>query len=295
MSNDEKVLSDLSALQDRIDLCREMLQAGDKNSDILLDVVGFLEACCPRVVELIEAGAAGVLEESTLMKCLEVNDALLGTLGDEKSGVLKNMSPAVASAAPTPAPAPVPAPAPAPAPLAGKKQNHLPPHKQIQKQTIPSQPVVHDPFATDLLVPAASATATSTATASAAATSTATSTSTATTAATTSTTTTATTTPNTESIANQFDSLQLTAEEPAKLAQPSLLRAPSGSTNQPQLQPQTHTTISAAADDDPFATLPPAVPQTANTLKSDAAAAAAADVAIDIDPFASFLDDRKKD
>jgi len=41
-----------------------------------------LEACAPRMVELVEAAAQGALIESTLIKCLEINDRLLKVLSD---------------------------------------------------------------------------------------------------------------------------------------------------------------------------------------------------------------------
>ncbi|EJK71030.1 hypothetical protein THAOC_07562, partial [Thalassiosira oceanica] len=61
---DVKVQSDLSALSEQISLVRSMLKlAGPlssiKEDEALLAVIGFLEACAPRMVELIEA-AAGV-------------------------------------------------------------------------------------------------------------------------------------------------------------------------------------------------------------------------------------------
>ena len=54
---DTKVLTDLKTLSDQIDLCVEMLkeQNGkvDTSNDALLGVIGFLEACVPRMVELV--------------------------------------------------------------------------------------------------------------------------------------------------------------------------------------------------------------------------------------------------
>lgn len=83
---DTKVLSDLKTLSDQIDLCVEMVkeQNGkiDSTNDALLGVIGFLEACVPRMVELVEAAAQGILLESTLETCLSVNDRLLKVLSD---------------------------------------------------------------------------------------------------------------------------------------------------------------------------------------------------------------------
>lgn len=55
-------------------------------NEALLAVIGFLEACAPRMVELVEAAAQGVLKEETFEKCLVVNDRLLKTLGDLDNG-----------------------------------------------------------------------------------------------------------------------------------------------------------------------------------------------------------------
>ena len=54
---DTKVLSDLKTLSDQIDLCVEMVkeQNGklDTTNEALLGVIGFLESCVPRMVELV--------------------------------------------------------------------------------------------------------------------------------------------------------------------------------------------------------------------------------------------------
>ena len=81
-NRDAKVLEDLQTVEERITLCQEMTAAVSETDEALLAVVGFLEACAPRIVDLIEAGASGVLTEATLMKCLEVNDKLLAALSD---------------------------------------------------------------------------------------------------------------------------------------------------------------------------------------------------------------------
>ena len=77
---DTKVMSDLDTLTEQITLCSEMLKEKqgkvDDSDEALLGVIGFLEACAPRMVELVEAAAQGELKESTLMKCLEINDRL---------------------------------------------------------------------------------------------------------------------------------------------------------------------------------------------------------------------------
>mmetsp|Transcript_881 Transcript_881/g.1805 ORF Transcript_881/g.1805 Transcript_881/m.1805 type:complete len:213 (-) Transcript_881:10-648(-) len=84
---DVKVQSDLSALSEQISLVRSMLKlAGPlssiKEDEALLAVIGFLEACAPRMVELIEAAAGGSLGEKTFEECLVVNDRLTAILAD---------------------------------------------------------------------------------------------------------------------------------------------------------------------------------------------------------------------
>jgi hypothetical protein len=83
-ARDVKVMEDLSTLSERIVLCSEMLSqsSSPQLDEALLDVVGFLEACVPRLIDLIEAASQGVLSEVTLMKCLEVNDSLLSVLSE---------------------------------------------------------------------------------------------------------------------------------------------------------------------------------------------------------------------
>ena len=103
-SGDQKIIKDLKVLDEQINLCREMLAAhpagqsvAGSSDEALLGVIGFLEACAPRMVELIEAAAQGALQEATLIECLEVNDRLTKVLGDCENPT--NMhQPAVAAA-----------------------------------------------------------------------------------------------------------------------------------------------------------------------------------------------------
>ncbi|GMH55477.1 hypothetical protein TL16_g08582 [Triparma laevis f. inornata] len=79
----KKVATDLASLNERISLCADMQTHVSSSDEALLAVIGFLEACAPRVQQLIQAGAEGVLGEDTFMKCLEVNDRLVAILSDE--------------------------------------------------------------------------------------------------------------------------------------------------------------------------------------------------------------------
>mmetsp|Transcript_4445 Transcript_4445/g.8550 ORF Transcript_4445/g.8550 Transcript_4445/m.8550 type:complete len:296 (+) Transcript_4445:143-1030(+) len=82
---DTKVLQDLSTVIEKINLCTTMLHPLNSTQEVdqdesLLTIIGFLEACVPRVRELIEAGMTGALQEDTVVKCLAVNDSLCQVL-----------------------------------------------------------------------------------------------------------------------------------------------------------------------------------------------------------------------
>jgi len=83
-----KLAQDLSVVAEKIKLCREMLpeSSGIETDDALAEVVGFLEACKPRMVDLIECGMQGMLGEDLVSQTLQVNDDLLKTLEAEKNG-----------------------------------------------------------------------------------------------------------------------------------------------------------------------------------------------------------------
>mmetsp|Transcript_6902 Transcript_6902/g.9736 ORF Transcript_6902/g.9736 Transcript_6902/m.9736 type:complete len:209 (-) Transcript_6902:168-794(-) len=104
---DAKISADVNTLVEKMDLCESMIHPGDgsptpslKNNETLLAVVGFLEACAPRMVELVEVGSShqGVLSEEVLLQCLEVNDRLQKQLADIQTISLTE-SPATTTAA----------------------------------------------------------------------------------------------------------------------------------------------------------------------------------------------------
>ena len=68
-----KLQDDLNAVEDKVKLCREMLphSAGVEKDELLAEIVGFLEACQPRLLTLIEAGTQGQLTEEMFMLCLQ--------------------------------------------------------------------------------------------------------------------------------------------------------------------------------------------------------------------------------
>lgn len=94
---DTKILQDLGTLSEQIALCQSMLltnrrrlmsseysDSDNNNAEALLTVIGFLEACAPRMLELIEIAAqgGGVLRDETFEECLVVNDKLTTILAD---------------------------------------------------------------------------------------------------------------------------------------------------------------------------------------------------------------------
>ena len=112
MTPDEKVNADLATLSDQIDAARSLLSAPDCNtsSDVdanetLLVYVGFLEACVPRMEQLVEVALGGKVGEETLEKILLLNDRLNRTLDDcdNPSAVMAEAEGACAAAAAAPA------------------------------------------------------------------------------------------------------------------------------------------------------------------------------------------------
>lgn len=81
-----KLQQDLKVVLEKVRLCREMLpeSPGIYKDEILAEVIGFLEACQDRLSDLIEAGSAGVLNESDMELCLKVYEAVMKTLEAEK-------------------------------------------------------------------------------------------------------------------------------------------------------------------------------------------------------------------
>ena len=105
-----KILADLNVLKEKMELCDTMLNPGDgspapslKDNETLLAVIGFLEACAPRMVELVEAAAQGSLSENVLMDALQVNDQLQKLLGDIDTYAFTE-TPAATTAASAPEP-----------------------------------------------------------------------------------------------------------------------------------------------------------------------------------------------
>ena len=86
---------DLGTLREKMDLCDSMLKPGDgvpplsvKTSEAMLAVIGFLEACAPRMIELVEAAASGALSEAVFEEVLTCNDRLQKQLSDIETAAL---------------------------------------------------------------------------------------------------------------------------------------------------------------------------------------------------------------
>ena len=86
---DAKIMADLEMLMEKCDLCESMLKPGSdspapsvQTDEACQSIIGFLEACAPRMVELVEAAAQGAVSDTVLMKALEVNDRLTKQLAD---------------------------------------------------------------------------------------------------------------------------------------------------------------------------------------------------------------------
>ncbi|CAM9906102.1 unnamed protein product, partial [Phaeothamnion confervicola] len=83
-----KLSQDVDCVQEKVVLCQQMLpnSPGVAHDEAFAEVIGFLEACRPRMAGLIEAGLLGALGEELFERCLKVNDALLRTLEAERTG-----------------------------------------------------------------------------------------------------------------------------------------------------------------------------------------------------------------
>ena len=100
-----KILKDLGTLREKMDLAKEMLNPGagtpklSVKSDAFMAVIGFLEACAPRMIELVEAASmSGVLSEAVFEELLNSNDRLQTVLADIETAALTE-TPAYTTAA----------------------------------------------------------------------------------------------------------------------------------------------------------------------------------------------------
>ena len=85
-NNSDKLQQDLNVLTERNTMCQEILvvSPGIMKDDLLRESIGFLEACRDRMVDLIDAGAQGILSEEMFALVLKINDEVMKTLYAEK-------------------------------------------------------------------------------------------------------------------------------------------------------------------------------------------------------------------
>ncbi|KAG7345896.1 hypothetical protein IV203_004963 [Nitzschia inconspicua] len=95
MDANNKIMKDLRSVNEKIDLLNQMLNPGagtpkmSITNDAVMAVVGFLEACKPRMIELIEAASMiGVLSETVFEAVLQCNDRLQKALEDVETAAL---------------------------------------------------------------------------------------------------------------------------------------------------------------------------------------------------------------
>ena len=88
----QKIHNDLQIVVDKMNGCETLLKTTTTPTHELLTVIGFLEACQPRMIELVEAAAQGALSETVLMECLQVNDRLTKILNDVDTNIDFNAS-----------------------------------------------------------------------------------------------------------------------------------------------------------------------------------------------------------
>ena len=77
-----KLKMDLDVVSEKISLCNDMVpnSSGVDTDDALAEVVGFLEACRPRMLDLIDQGTRGALTDDLLEFALKVNDDIAKAL-----------------------------------------------------------------------------------------------------------------------------------------------------------------------------------------------------------------------
>jgi len=80
-----KLRADLEAVAEKVNLCNEMvpLSPGVEADEALAEIVGFLEACRPRMLDLIDLGSRGALPDDLLAVALKCNDDLAKALQNE--------------------------------------------------------------------------------------------------------------------------------------------------------------------------------------------------------------------
>ena len=108
-ATDAKIQKDLQAVEEKITLCESMINPGEgmpqpsiQTDETVRAVIGFLEACAPRLVELISA-EEGLIGPEVLERCFSVQERLTKTLEQVETLAMTETSASTtaASAAPS--------------------------------------------------------------------------------------------------------------------------------------------------------------------------------------------------
>eukprot|EP00522_Entomoneis_paludosa_P016568 CAMPEP_0172452196 /NCGR_PEP_ID=MMETSP1065-20121228/9931_1 /TAXON_ID=265537 /ORGANISM="Amphiprora paludosa, Strain CCMP125" /LENGTH=201 /DNA_ID=CAMNT_0013204225 /DNA_START=62 /DNA_END=667 /DNA_ORIENTATION=+ len=105
-ATDAKIEKDLAVVEEKMDLCNSMINPGEglpqpsiQHDETVRAVIGFLEACAPRLVELISADE-GVLGPSSLERCFSVQERLTKLLEQVETLALTETGASTTAAAP---------------------------------------------------------------------------------------------------------------------------------------------------------------------------------------------------
>jgi len=99
----QKLRGDLDILSEKVHLYVDLLANGlERNDDMMLELVAYLEACEERLRDVVEAGARGDLPEDLFETVLKVNDTVQQTLESNKNGTVPTPALLAATASSTP-------------------------------------------------------------------------------------------------------------------------------------------------------------------------------------------------
>jgi hypothetical protein len=80
VNGDEKIINDLQLVHEQMTLCHSLMADRSRDDQVLLKVIGFLEACLERMEHVTAAGSNGFLQEETTQICLSTYQRLVLTL-----------------------------------------------------------------------------------------------------------------------------------------------------------------------------------------------------------------------
>ncbi|KAL3936454.1 MAG: hypothetical protein SGBAC_008235, partial [Bacillariaceae sp.] len=82
-SADNKIQKDLAKLKGEMEKCSTLMKDGySAENKELMDAIGFLEACAPRMKELVEKASTGALSAPVLEETTQLNDQLQKALAE---------------------------------------------------------------------------------------------------------------------------------------------------------------------------------------------------------------------